>query len=468
MQAPHTTTMKPGTSEPEKARVCDQLDRLLGSSYFNHGKRYPLLLKHIVQKTLEGETEELRERLIGYTIFEKSADYDTNNENVVRVTAGEIRKRLALYYQEPEHRSELRIEIPTGTYVAVFHLNKDGKEEAGAGFPAKISEGPHPETNGGSKGTPLEDHPQAYSFRRAEEHHQALATAHASSPIARPMSSITVWWRTWGIGAAAACAVLLAAWIVFAHWNKSPFDLFWEPFLESKKPAIIYAGTQSLYGPTPAFRKRMLSLIPPSEQNLPMKEWGPPPLVEGQVLTAKDIELAVADNISTDDVNAVVDVAKLLAAHRHSLELRSGSNLPFEDLRSSPVALTGAGSNYLTLDMTRNLPFFIDRTLRIRERGGQGRVWSSPLWESHAIIEDYAIVSRLLDSKTGTQVIILAGIYSCGTRAAGEFVTNPAQMRNLGTMGRDALEHKNLELVLHTTLVDCTPTSIDIVAMQSW
>ena len=95
-------------------------------------------------------------------------------------------------------------------------------------------------------------------------------------------------------------------------------------------------------------------------------------------------------------------------------------------------------------------------------------MWSTPLLESHAITEDYAIVSRLLDTKTGTPVIILAGIYSCGTRAASEFVTDPAQLNKLSSIPRDALERKNLEFVLHATLVDCTPTSTDIVAVKYW
>jgi hypothetical protein len=47
----------------------------------------------------------------------------------VRVIAGEVRKRLAQYYYEPEHRGELRIELHPGSYVPEFKLDRvhDGK-----------------------------------------------------------------------------------------------------------------------------------------------------------------------------------------------------------------------------------------------------------------------------------------------------------------------------------------------------
>jgi hypothetical protein len=51
-----------------------------------------------------------------------AADYDTNQDPIVRASAAEIRKRIAQYYHEPGHETELRIELPLGSYVPVFHL----------------------------------------------------------------------------------------------------------------------------------------------------------------------------------------------------------------------------------------------------------------------------------------------------------------------------------------------------------
>jgi len=48
-------------------------------------------------------------------VFGRRADYDTNQEAIIRISAAEIRKRIAQYYHEPGHETELRIELPLGS-----------------------------------------------------------------------------------------------------------------------------------------------------------------------------------------------------------------------------------------------------------------------------------------------------------------------------------------------------------------
>ena len=43
----------------------------------------------------------------------------------MRASAGEIRKKLAQYYQEGGHETEVRIELPSGSYLAEFHFIRD-------------------------------------------------------------------------------------------------------------------------------------------------------------------------------------------------------------------------------------------------------------------------------------------------------------------------------------------------------
>jgi hypothetical protein len=167
-----------------------------------------------------------------------------------------------------------------------------------------------------------------------------------------------------------------------------------------------------------------------------------------------------------------VNVTGLLNGRRRNFDLRMGPDLAFEDLHGVPTILVGSYANFWTLEMNRDLRFYFDHALNIRERGGQGRVWSISHEASRAtsstITEDYAIVCRLFDSKTGAPVITLAGTTTCGTRAASEFVSDPVMLKKLDSIPRNAWERKNLELVLHTSLVNCNPTSVDIVANHSW
>jgi hypothetical protein len=423
---------------------------ILESSVFRSSKQCQILLRYIVDQSLACQDDLLRERVIGAAVFGRAPDYDCGNDPVVRARVNEVRKRLAQYYDGHRDDSAVRISIPSGSYRAVFETAEMRRFDS----PSK--------PNKGSKDDSIERQPQTAAPHGTEENPEPQ-----TSPLV-PVSSRATRWRVLGITGAAACAVLLISWIVFANWKRTELDLFWGPFLENTKPVVIYMGTAQLYIPAAASTEKALSLLAPSELKQPMSEWPLPELVEGQVLTANDVLVDRKDFVGAGDIAAVVSVASYLSAHHRNLDLRSGPNLPFEDLRGSPVILTGAGSNYWTLDIARDLPFFVDRGLRIRERGGQGRVWTTPLWSDHTIAEDYAIVARLLDSKTGAPVVILAGITMCGNRAAGEFVTDQVQLKKLGTIPRDAFEHKNIEIILHTTLSNCTPTSMDVEAQRYW
>jgi hypothetical protein len=430
---------------PRSFRIGEVLNQILHSSNFQGSKQCQALLKYLVEHSLGGQNGEssLKERTIGIEVFGRKHDYNTADDAIVRARVGEVRKRLAQYYLSPEGQaSPVQIDIPHGSYrpTFTFRLEKDTE----------------------SKDPPIKLHPQVEPPQGREEYTEPAAVAAVSR------SPGTASWLAWGIAAAAVCAVVATAWIGLPKWTQSRLDLFWAPFVESKKPVVVYMGTAQLYVPAAAATAKSLSQLTPSELKQPMSEWPFPALVEGQALTANDVLIDRRDFVGVGDIAAIVNVATYLSAHHRSLDLRSGPNLPFEDLRGSPVILTGAGSNYWTLDMARDLPFFVDRGLRIRERGDQGRVWTTPLWSDHTISEDYAIVARLLDAKTGAPVLILAGITMCGNRAAGEFLTDQAQLEKLGNIPHDVFEHKNIEIVLHATLSNCTPTSIDVAAQRYW
>src|ERR1700760_3494708 len=107
-------------TEQEKARIQLQLDRLLANVHFSNSKRFPSFLRFIVHEELEGRGDQLKERTVGMEVFSRDASYDPTSDPIVRVTAAEIRKRIAQYYQEPGHAGELRISLPPGSYIPHF------------------------------------------------------------------------------------------------------------------------------------------------------------------------------------------------------------------------------------------------------------------------------------------------------------------------------------------------------------
>src|SRR5437870_3501683 len=90
-------------SEQLQAAARAELHRILKSKSFQGSRRCCRFLEYSAEHVLRGiHPEELRERNMGVEVFQRAPDYDTSEDAIVRVTANEVRKRLAQYYQEAE------------------------------------------------------------------------------------------------------------------------------------------------------------------------------------------------------------------------------------------------------------------------------------------------------------------------------------------------------------------------------
>ena len=110
-----------GLTESREQAVRAELNHLLESDAFRTSKRCREFLAYIVEHTLKGPSGTLKERSIGTDLFQLPHDYDTGQHTIVRVTATEVRKKLAQYYlAENGTRHAVRIELPPGSYTAEF------------------------------------------------------------------------------------------------------------------------------------------------------------------------------------------------------------------------------------------------------------------------------------------------------------------------------------------------------------
>jgi eukaryotic-like serine/threonine-protein kinase len=116
--------------------VRSALELVISSDAFAGSKQCQDLLRLLVQHALSGELEALSERMIGVEMFGRPADYDTSNDAVVRVRAAEVRERLAQYYAEATVPPEVRIEVPSDSYVPEFHWSRRTRVEAELVTPA--------------------------------------------------------------------------------------------------------------------------------------------------------------------------------------------------------------------------------------------------------------------------------------------------------------------------------------------
>ena len=105
----------------ERAPVLEELERILTSRYFKSADRSKQFLRFVVFNKLDGRTERLKERTIGTEVFHRPPGYATGDDPVVRVQAGEVRRRLESITREAPQPSPVRLELPVGSYSPIFH-----------------------------------------------------------------------------------------------------------------------------------------------------------------------------------------------------------------------------------------------------------------------------------------------------------------------------------------------------------
>lgn len=104
-------------AEPD---VRAELDRVLASRNFAGAERQRRMLRYIVQKTLAGQADQLKEYSVGVDVFDRDTSYDPRLDSIVRVEAGRLRSRLDEYYHGDGVTSSIRITLPRGGYVPQF------------------------------------------------------------------------------------------------------------------------------------------------------------------------------------------------------------------------------------------------------------------------------------------------------------------------------------------------------------
>ena len=110
-----------GLCESQTQEVRTELNRLLESPAFRGSKRCREFLDYIVEHTINGPSGTLKERSIGVELFQLPQDFDTGQHTIVRVTANEVRKKLAQHYlAENGTHHPVKIHLPPGSYSADF------------------------------------------------------------------------------------------------------------------------------------------------------------------------------------------------------------------------------------------------------------------------------------------------------------------------------------------------------------
>jgi Tol biopolymer transport system component len=115
----------PGTDPCSEQEIREELNRLVSSREFAQAGRLCRFLTFVVERTLAGDRESLKESVIGTAVYDRAPGYDPKAEPIVRTEARRLRAKLADYYQNTGRDDRIFISVPTGGYVASFEPRRE-------------------------------------------------------------------------------------------------------------------------------------------------------------------------------------------------------------------------------------------------------------------------------------------------------------------------------------------------------
>jgi hypothetical protein len=408
------------TVEISTGRVREQLDLLINDSAFRSSKRSVAFLRYVVNQTLNGSADQLKERTIGVEVFEREPSYDTNLDHVVRTAATELRKRLAIYYGEEKHRSELRIALLPGSYVPRFTLARSPVEPE-----------PVPET---AVFPVARFAPPDLTLPKTRVRHPTLRVAFAILALGLLVGLVSFGWLR----------------------HESTRNLFWRPVFDTPGSVLLAVGD--------------VPNGPPISSSAGFNGDSSMPVLSA----TRSPTVPFADAVT------IARVVGTLEANGKNVVIRKESASSFSDLREGPVVLVGAFNNEWSLRLTHSLRYSLaldaeKRLIYIKDlKNPSSRSWSwrtdqptdHRIGAGSPVFKDYALISRIRNSETGHVVVVIGGLYTYGTQAAGEFLTDPQLIRTVAQAALLDSTNKNLQIVLETTVTDETPGPPKVVAVS--
>jgi hypothetical protein len=393
-----------------REKVLNDLERVLASAQFHSSRKCTRFLRHVVECALDQQLDRLKERTIGVDVFERDALYDTNQDPVVRGTAGEVRKRLAQYYLASSRPDEIRFSLPAGSYVPEFQLS------------------PHP-----------------------------------LAPVAEPRRR----WRNWG-PLLAGLAIVGAVVALLLHRPVSPLEQFWDPVLTGKRPVLVCIGQPKEY----TFRPQIANALDAWFSRQINDSPADPPLTNipiDQILPLWQNSVSLADAQSFARMYSLFARRGVQADLRGD---RSVSLSDLRERPTVLVgAFNNQWTLNLQGDLRfyfENDPHHHSQVIRDRLNRTQSLGLVEPWPPSSNIKTDYALVNRFRSHTTEQMILTVAGIAQYGTESAAEFVTNPSYFAQALKNAPSDWRNKNMQILLSTRVLSQTSGPPQVVATYFW
>lgn len=129
--------LKPAVSRERYAL----LQRILWSHQFERSERLRSFLEYVTNRVLADTDVEVHEQEIGQQVFDRRPDYDTSSDNIVRVSASQIRKKLEEYFRGEGASEPIVLDVPKGQYTPIFRERTAGELALAIEFPQQSASG---------------------------------------------------------------------------------------------------------------------------------------------------------------------------------------------------------------------------------------------------------------------------------------------------------------------------------------
>jgi hypothetical protein len=415
-QREQTALLEDKPVPPADLQVREHLDIVLASDEFCPSRRASELLQHLVERALNGDAASLKERLLGVDIFHRRSDYDTSTDAIVRVTANDVRRRLAQFYSRHPVQP-LRISLPLGSYIPDFVAVTVSTPQASRAGSGLVSNGALPHT----------------------ELLPATGIEHSPTPeIAAPARVRVLPGLPYALGL--VLAVLLGWWsrlLVDEHGAQTnnsytfyndllgPIGLNGSGGTEialTNPHVLLYHGLDS---PGPA-----LGVIP---NDIPV----PADMAAELNKSANDTQADFPyHHFFVDSTNytgigeskAAFGLARTFQATGRNAGLTEERFLNWETARLDQLVILGAPHESKFVQETlsaANFTIGYDSIHNAHPLPGERAEYSR--LRSDDVLQDYGLI-WMTRSPSGTRILVLAGLTSAGTAGVGEFFSDPQRM----------------------------------------
>lgn len=406
------------------------VQRIAASPQFQKSPKLREFLLYVCEKALANQIEQINEQLIGCRVFGRRPDYNSNEDNIVRVEARQLRKRLEEYFAQEGAGETLVVRIPKGGYVPVFETRRQAPPEAAR---PDIEE----------------------RLRRARR-----LTAYVAG-LCAALAGACVW--LW-LHQASPQTDLSAAQLHRLLWSRL-FDANHQTYLVVADSNFVLL--QDIV-------HRPVTLNEYLSRDYPNSLKGPG--ISPEVATLMDL-IASRQYTSLADSDLTARILRLGGVFSERAVIRLARNLQIRDFKTAHVVLLGSRRSNPWVELFEpklNFEHEVDEPSRRSyfrnkspQAGEQPEYWFGG--KDGRSSETYAVVSLVPNlGRTGT-VLILAGATMEGTEAAGELVTNGELfLRLLRTMGiRDNPDRvPYFEVLLKTSSTAGAPRDSEVVAYR--